>query len=170
MTADFVIRDAQTADVPALARLHVQAFDQTHGRGPIAELRERQWRAKFAERAKLLFCMVLEDARGELIGFTSGEPNSDGSEFAGVLDKIYLLREYHRRGLGRLLLCAAAERFRTHQVNSMLLFGDAHSPANGFYEAMGGVRLYARNGEFHGSYGWIDLSALQERCRASRAG
>ena len=170
VTPDFVLRDAQAADVPALARLHVQAFDQTHGRGPDARLREQQWRAKFASPANLLFCLVLEDARGELIGFASGEPNSDGSEFAGVLDKIYLLREYHRRGLGRRLLCAAAERFRSHQVNSMLLFGDAHSPTNGFYEAMGGVRLYTRTGEFHGGYGWTDLGALLERCRTSRAG
>ena len=167
MKADTTIRDATLADAAALAQLHVRAFGQTHGRGPDAALRERQWRAKLSDPGKLLFCVLLQNGRGELIGFASGEPNSDGSAYAGVLDKIYLLREYHRRGLGRLLLCTAAERFRSHEINSMLLFGDAQSPTNPFYEAMGGVRLYTSSGEFHGGYGWPDLGSVVERCRAT---
>jgi hypothetical protein len=46
----------------------------------------------------------------------------------------------------------------------MLLFGDARSPSNGFYEAMRGERLYASNGEFHGAYGWPDLPVLATMC------
>jgi hypothetical protein len=38
--------------------------------------------------------------------------------------------------------------------------GDARSPTNGFYEAMGAHRLYAAAGEFHGGYGWRDLHEL----------
>jgi hypothetical protein len=44
------------------------------------------------------------------------------------------------------------------------LFGDAMSRSNGFYEAMGGRRLYAANAEFHSGYGWPDLTALSAIC------
>ena len=44
----------------------------------------------------------------------------------------------------------------------MLLFGDASSPSNGFYEHMGGEKLCAKNGDFHGGYGWHDLRKLIE--------
>ena len=47
----FILREAVAEDVPALAALHVQAFNETHtrggGSGPTYELRERQWRDAF---------------------------------------------------------------------------------------------------------------------------
>ena len=46
----------------------------------------------------------------------------------------------------------------------MLLFGDASSPSNGFYEAFGAERLYSESGEFHGGYGWRDLARLSAHC------
>ncbi|HUP88091.1 MAG TPA: GNAT family N-acetyltransferase [Longimicrobiales bacterium] len=153
----FSLRDASPEDIPALSQLHVQAFQETHGDGPTIALREQQWRTKF-DSGQLLFCIVIENEARKLIGFASGELHKDEQrEFDGELNKIYLLREYHRRGLGRQLLCAAANRFKEQGINSMLLFGDAKSPTNGFYEAMGGQRLYGSNGKFHGSYGWADL-------------
>ena len=42
----------------------------------------------------------------------------------------------------------------------MLLFGDAKSPSNGFYEHLGAERLLGDRGEFHGGYGWHDLDRL----------
>lgn len=161
---DIVLRDAHPADIPALAELHVRTFRETHGGGPTAALREQQWRAKFAT-GQLVFCVVLENSFGELVGFASGElHNDEPREYDGELNKIYLLREWQRRGLGRRLLCAAAQRFVEKGVTSMLLFGDANGPSNGFYEAMRGQRLYAANGEFHGAYGWPDLALLNPVC------
>jgi hypothetical protein len=49
-------------------------------------------------------------------------------------------------------------------VRSMLLFGDAANPSNGFYEAFGAERLYGPTGEFHGGYGWRDLGTLAAQC------
>ncbi len=164
---EIILRDAVPADIRDLAELHVRAFDQAHGPGPDVALRERQWRDKFNSPDALLFCIVLEEPGGSLIGFASGKPHrsDEPSAFRGVLDKIYLLREYHRQGLGRLLLCTAAHRFLAQGVDSMLLFGDARSPTNGFYDAMGGERLYDPRGAFHGAYGWRDLRELSGVCR-----
>jgi GNAT superfamily N-acetyltransferase len=86
-------------------------------------------------------------------------------EYEGALNKIYLLQRVQRQGLGRRLLCAVAARFVEKGVTSMLLFGEATNPSNGFYVAFGAERLYSDKGEFHGGYGWRDLQKLVERCR-----
>lgn len=161
----FHLRDAREADISALAALHVETFTETHrgGRpgGPSRELREQQWREAFDRRDGSWFCFVIEDVRGELVGFAKGTPH-DGSVpgFAGELNKIYVLRRLQRQGLGRLILCAVAQRFIERGITSMLLFGDAASPVNGFYEAFGAERLHSERGEFHGGYGWRDLHGL----------
>jgi GNAT superfamily N-acetyltransferase len=72
-----------------------------------------------------------------------------------------------RQGVGRLLLCTVAQRFEERGVLSMLLFGDAASPSNGFYERFGAERLVDPRGEFHGGYGWRDLRTLLAYCADS---
>ena len=168
----FHIRDAREDEVPALARLHVQTFNETHrsGRsgGPSYELRERQWRDAFAVKDGSWFCLVVENEIGELVGFAKGTLHDGGVPgFVGELNKIYVLRRFHRQGLGRLLLCNVARRLLDRDITSMLLFGEATNPSNGFYEAFGAERLQSPGGEFHGGYGWRDLRLLARRCDGS---
>jgi ribosomal protein S18 acetylase RimI-like enzyme len=168
----FHLRDARDSDVPALARLHVQTFNETHrgGRsgGPSYELRERQWREAFSDTESSWFCFVVEEEIGRLVGFAKGTFHDGGVPgFEGELNKIYVLRQFHRQGVGRLLLCSVARRFIERGVTSMLLFGEAANPSNGFYEAFGGERLYSQTGEFHGAYGWRDLHRLVARCNGT---
>lgn len=165
-TLSFLIRDARSEDVPALARLHVETFRQTHGgRGPTYEVRGSQWSEAFAKDDGSWFCLVIEHPNGDLIGFAKGMAYIGGlPEFDGELNKIYLLREYQRRGLGRRLIGHVARRFLSQGIHSMLLFGDARNPSNGFYEALGGQRLYTDADEFHGGYGWRDLGSLLATC------
>ena len=165
----FQIREPHEADIPAIARLHVQTFNETHcgGRpeGPSYELRERQWREAFEVKDGSWFCYVIEDNQGQLVGFAKGTPHDGGVPgYAGELNKIYLLQRVQHRGLGRVLLCTVARKFMERGITSMLLFGDAKSPSNGFYETFGAERLYSSSGEFHGGYGWPDLSKLITRC------
>jgi ribosomal protein S18 acetylase RimI-like enzyme len=165
----FHIRDVRKDDVSVLARLHVQTFNETHrgGRadGPSFEMREHQWQEAFAVNDGSWFCFVVEDDAQQLVGFAKGTPH-DGAVpgFAGELNKIYVLRRFHRQGIGRLLLCQVAARFIERGVHSMLLFGEATNPSNGFYEAFGAERLYSCSGEFHGGYGWRDLRKLVAQC------
>ncbi len=121
----FRLREARDADVPALAALHVNTFNETHrgghSGGPSYELREQQWREVFERQDGSWFCYVIEDDRGELVGFAKGTPHDGGvAGYAGELNKIYLLHRVQRRGLGRLLLCAVARRFVEQGVTSML--------------------------------------------------
>jgi GNAT superfamily N-acetyltransferase len=134
-------------------------------------LRERQWREAFSRPDCSWFCFVVEDDAGQMIGFAKGTRH-DGSVpgFAGELNKIYVLRRFHRRGVGRLLLCGVARRFVRDGVTSMLLFGEAASAANGFYEAFGAERLYNDRGGFDGGYGWRDLNSLVAACESRISG
>jgi ribosomal protein S18 acetylase RimI-like enzyme len=165
------IREAVPEDVPALAALHVTTFEETHGslEAPTYELRESQWRKAFGDGADA-FCYVAQAPDGELVGFARGTPH-DGSVdgFDGELDKIYVLRAWHRRGIGRALLERVACRFLDRGVGSMLLFGDAGNPSNAFYERLGAERLFSKEGEFHGGYGWRDLRRLANRSTESLA-
>ena len=159
------LREAGPGDALALAELHVRTFDETHGRapggGPTLALRLAQWQ-EFLATGRPRFCFLAEDDDGQPVGFANGEPY-DAPEppgFGGRLSKIYVLRERHRRGIGRCLVQKVAERFLEQGITSMLLFGDAGSHANGFFEALGGQRLLTATGAFHGGYGWRDLRRL----------
>jgi L-amino acid N-acyltransferase YncA len=165
----FTLREMTEADVPGVAALHVTTFNETHtmnNDGPSYDLREHQWRSAFKEPDVSWFGVVIENERGELVGFAKGRPHDGGVPgFQGELNKIYLLRRYQRMGLGRRLLCDVARRFLERGVSSMLLFGEAENPSNRFYEAMCGQRILGRAGEFHGAYGWRDLDELVRWCQ-----
>lgn len=168
-----VIRDATAADVPALARLHVTTWNATHGsNGPSYAIRQQQWRELFDRQDGGWFCLLIERANGELVGFAKGQPYRGTGAltgYTGELNKIYLRREYQRLGLGRRLVNHVVRRFLDRGITSMVLFGEPQNPACGFWESLGGARLYAESGEFHGGYGWRDLHAAWRRSTARRS-
>lgn len=155
------IREATPDDIPPLARLHVVTWNATYApflmRGPGYEIREQQWREAFARSEVGWFCFVVLRADGELVGFAQGN-RSDNPEFAGELNKIYVLREYQRLGLGKRLLGHVARRFLSEGVNSMWLYGDARNPSSRVWVALGAAKTDADPG--NGNYGWRDLREL----------
>lgn len=126
-------------------------------KGPSYNVRERQWREAFAKNEAAWFCFVVERPDGELVAFAQGN-RSDHSEFGGQLDKIYVLRDYQRMGIGRRLLGHVARRFRQLGVNSMWLFGDARNPSSRVWTALGATKTDSDPGT--GNYGWRNLADL----------
>jgi L-amino acid N-acyltransferase YncA len=159
-----VIRQATVDDIPALTRLHVTTWNATYAplfmKGPSNKIRETQWRQKFAKHDPTWFCFVVENREGELIAFAQGN-RSDHPEYAGELNKIYLLREYQGVGLGRRLIGVVAQRFLSEGVDSMWLFGDARNPSSKVWMALGAVKTDDDPGS--GNYGWRDLRTLANR-------
>ncbi|HSA56112.1 MAG TPA: GNAT family N-acetyltransferase [Gemmatimonadaceae bacterium] len=162
-----ILREATAADIPALAQLHVTTWNATYApmlmNGPPAHVREQQWRDAFAKQDGTWFCFVVENLRGELVGFAKGV-RSDHPEYGGELSKIYLLREYQGMGLGKRLLGHVARRFLSQGITSMWLFGDARNPSAAVWRALGAIKTDADPG--NGNYGWRDLRALAARCPA----
>jgi GNAT superfamily N-acetyltransferase len=158
---DLHIREATAADVPALARLHVITWNATYApfglKGPSAEVREQQWRAKFARNDPDWFCLLVQRADGALVGFAQAN-RSDDPGYQGELAKIHLLRDYQRLGLGRRLVGRVARRFLSRGITSMWLFGDARNPSSRAWIAMGATRC--DDDPASGNYGWNDITAL----------
>jgi ribosomal protein S18 acetylase RimI-like enzyme len=162
---DLVLREASMLDLRALAELHVRTFDETHVRpgdsGPTYATREWQWRDKLAETDATHFVLVLETASKQLVGFIWCHPTKGNATWAARLNKIYLLRQYQRRGLGSHMVAAAVSRLVAQGLTSMALFTEAdNEPACKFYERLGGQRQLNERGEFEGMFGWPDLRQL----------
>lgn len=160
---DLHIREATAADVPALARLHVTTWNATYApfglTGPSVDVRERQWRAKFASADPDWFCLLVQRADGALVGFAQAN-RSDNPDFDGELAKIHLLRDYQRLGLGRRLVGLVATRFLDRGITSMWLYGDARNPSRGAWIAMGARKCDDDPG--NGNYCWADITSLTE--------
>lgn len=165
--AELVLREATPDDLPRLAQLHVDTYNETHvepfGSGPTYAVREWQWRQKLHETDVTTFALVLETPDGQLVGFAYVHPTS-GGEFAARLNKIYLLRRYQRQGLGRAMMKVAVARLVANGLASMVLFTETdNEPACSFYESLGAERQVGEGGKWEGMYGWRDLRALEAR-------
>lgn len=161
-----IFRETMYSDLPALAALHVKTWNDTYPgviQKPTYELRESQWRQTFALDDDSWFCFVIENIKGQLIGFAKGKKydHTDLPEFTGELNKIYLLREYQRMGLGRRLVGCVARRFLSLGITSMVLFAEADNPSCKFYEALEGEKI---GDPPSGNYGWHDLQHLAVNC------
>ena len=162
-----VLREATIVDLRPLAELHVRTFNETHvgpfGSGPTYATREWQWREKLSETDAVHFVLVLETAAKQLVGFIWCHPTKDNPQWAARLNKIYLLREYQRRGLGKRMVAAAVDRLVENGLTSMALFTETdNEPACNFYEQLGGERQLDEQGQFGGMYGWADLRKLKD--------
>lgn len=163
---ELTLREATIDDLRALAELHVHTFNETHvgpfGSGPTYATREWQWREKLLETDATTFVLVLETAQRQLVGFIWCHPTKDNPGWAARLNKIYLRREYQRRGLGTRMVAAAVDRLIANDLTSMALFTEVENEvACSFYDKLGGQRQLDERGKFGGMYGWPDLNSLK---------
>src|SRR5436309_3161048 len=125
------IREATHADVPAIAKMHVDSWRATYkGILPdefIAELtyevRERQWQHALSEESldSGVFCYVAEDEPEQIVGFVSGGPERTGDPtYKGEVRSIYLLQPYQGQGIGSRLMSACVDRLIQLGFRSML--------------------------------------------------
>jgi len=160
----FTFRDATVEDIPELGKLHAITWAQTYNtQNPNIQLRQYQWNKAFTEENDgSWFCIVVVNKKNELVGFTKGKiyKNENSSELHGDLNKIYLLTDYQRLGLGKKLFRLVVERFLSKGINDMVLFGVPQNPSCAFHETMSGERLYSEKGTFDGGYRWNDLKKI----------
>ena len=162
----FTFRDATENDIQELGKLHAITWAQTYNtRSPNIELRQQQWKKAFTvENDGSWFCIVVVSKSNELVGFAKGKINKNEKtgQLQGDLNKIYLLSDYQRMGLGTKLFRLVVKRFLNMGVNSMTLFGVPQNPSCYFHEAVGGERLYSEKGTFDGGYRWTDLKKIND--------
>ena len=170
------VREARCADAAGVARVHVESWRTTY-RGIVpddflaglsVEQRERHWARVLCGAGGGEFVYVAEED-GQIVGFASGGPERSGDPIhKGELYAIYVLNTHQRRGLGRSLTRAVAERLARGGMRSMLVWVLAANPWRRFYEALGGRQVYVKPVEIGGitldevAYGWTDVTRLVE--------
>ena len=167
------IRRAAVADIPAIARVHVDVWRSAYrGIVPDAYLdglayegRERMWRSVLGEYADRHVAYVADHGAEGVIGFALGGDTEEPG-FDAELMAIYVLDRFQQRGIGRRLVAAVAADLAARGERSLVLWVLADNPSRRFYEAIGG-RLVRSKMEEIGSarleevaYAWEALSTL----------
>ena len=171
------IRPATTADCRAIAEVHVASWQQTYdGLLPKAVIerqsvddRETLWR-RTLERDPRLSDVFVAEQDGAVVGFVaSGPRRGDALKEDGEIYALYLLRAHQRRGVGRALCKAAAQRLRERGLRSAAAWVlRENEPARRFYERIGGRAAGERSMTDDGAtlvevaYGWNDLGPLAD--------
>ncbi len=172
MTMAF-IRPAAPDDAEGIARVHMDAWLTTY-RGLMPDdvldslsldAQKQRWDASLRQPRRTSTVVAVEGS--ELVGFASFGPElGNDRRYQGELYAIYILEQHQRKGIGRLLMRAAAQGLLQWHFPNMMLWVLSSNPAKDFYEKLGGKHLRDRSVEFHGAlldesaFGWTDLSCL----------
>jgi ribosomal protein S18 acetylase RimI-like enzyme len=178
------VRAAVVEDAPAMGRVMVASFLSAHrGQMPDAAWQKRvdEWTPDVSARgwARAIteqgggnaagdVVLVAEDDDGVLCALVSGTAaEDDASGPIAEIGALYVLPDRRGRGIGALLLRAAASKLAALGFSGLEIgVLSANLAARGFYEAMGGREIGRRTFEEEGHllpgtiYGWPDITAL----------
>lgn len=174
-----MIRPATTQDATALARVHVQAWQESYaGLLPDAVIAEHSIASRTLSWQRILAYAALPGSSfvcvaemdGLIVGFAScGAQRDDrlrAEGYTGEITALYLLRSAQRRGFGRWMLAVLAQHLmaRDHAAASLWVL-EGNAPARAFYERLGGA-VISRRVEGRAdlavadvAYGWRDVKA-----------
>lgn len=183
MSDAIILRQAVTADGPALRKLHAETWVETYpGLLPtryLLRLTEERSRVDSprANRHPASTLLVADDPRSGLIGYAEFGPQRVPSlPYSGEIYTLYVLQSYQRRGIGTALLGLAARKLRAGGVTSLLIWVlGANAAARAFYWRLGGKIVAERPMTFAGAplietaYGWADVASLAPRPRVAAA-
>lgn len=192
------IRQAHPTDAAGIAQVQVEAWRATYpGLVPAHVLVSMSLRRHRAQWANALDCprvrhaalvatldnpLRMRRAVGEtagggerVVGFGSCGPAREASlQHAGEIYTLYVLPEYHERGIGRRLLHGLFDCLLARGMDSALVWVLADNPSRFFYECMGGRRVAQRDENIWGTmlreaaYGWSDFRIVGVRHDAQR--
>jgi L-amino acid N-acyltransferase YncA len=158
------IRSAAAADIPAITHIYAHAVE--HGTASFET--ERPSEAELARRQQALLCKgfpyLVAEVAGTVAGYAYAGPYRDRRAYDWcVEDSIYLAPEFHRKGIGRLLLTRLIVEAEHLDFRQMLgVIGDSANTASIAVHAAVGFRLigtFQSIGFKHGR--WLDTVLMQ---------
>jgi ribosomal protein S18 acetylase RimI-like enzyme len=168
------IRPATQADIPAIARIHVDSWRATYrGIVPDAVLdelsyaeHEDRWQLRIQPDAQAI-TLVAEDDDGAIAGFVIGGKERTGDPlYDAELYAIYLDPSHLRHGTGTQLTRALARALQARGFHSLLVWVLVANPALHFYAALGAQLVREATITIGGAelpeyaYGWPTLAPL----------
>jgi L-amino acid N-acyltransferase YncA len=161
---DVSIRTATSADIPAITRVYAHAV--TYGTASF-EL-EPPDQAEMARRQQALlarnFPYIVAELADAVVGYAYAGPYRDRRAYDWcVEDSLYIAPEFHRRGIGRLLLTRLVVESEALGFRQMVgVIGDSANTASVAVHAAVGFRLignFQSIGFKHGR--WLDTVLMQ---------
>jgi ribosomal protein S18 acetylase RimI-like enzyme len=144
MTIDFVVRRAEAADAPSMARVHVDTWRETY-RGLMSDAvlddpgllswRERFWTAALTDPRYSQYAAAVASHEGTLIGIAMSGPTIDDADESQQLYVLYAYAAHHGSGVGTALLDAVIDR----TAPAVLWVADPNPRAQAFYRKHGFV-------------------------------
>ncbi len=149
-----MIRAAKAADIPDLARVHVDAWRQTYaGQVPEALLapdrlawRAAMWTAILAGGEGPYLALVATDDAGALAALGLFMPATEApAGWDHEIRSLYLLRHVQRRGIGAAMLAQGRAWVRARGGRNLMAWAlAANAGAQEFYRATGAVEIARR--------------------------
>lgn len=169
-----LIRPAQIADAPEMARLHVDTWRTTYtGIVPTAHLANLSYERCQAGWIEHLanpqdeHAFVAEARPGQIIALASCGPQREPLPgFDGELYVLYVLQAFQGQGCGRRLLVHAARDLASRGFRSLVIWVLKDNPACQFYARLGGQLSAEKTVQIGGqplldvAYTWPDLHSL----------
>jgi len=166
------IRKARPADADAIARIYIEAWQDTYpallpSRLLLTMTQEGQtqrWRNAITIAARETV-YVAEDATGTVVAMTSfGRSRDAGFGYDSEIYTLYVDPMATGMGYGRAIMNGAFAALSGLKHESCLIWAHAKNPARFFYEAMGGKLVAERTTNMMGipvpelAYGWRKLT------------
>lgn len=167
------IRKANRKDAMEIARVHTVSWKETYkgminqdflGKLSVAK-RLVLWNEILSNADAIVYVAVNRD--DEIIGFASfGAKRPETNTIDGELYAIYLLEEYKRKGIGRLLWEAGLKDLIASGFSTMSVWVLAANPSRAFYQLFAPVKVMTETvslgDDFYEEvlYCWHDLHQL----------
>lgn len=171
-----LIRNAAENDAPALARILVEATQDTfQGLVPdkcltswTCEQSEKNWRKTLRQGglAPGTFLLVAMNPAKEVVGYALAGRDPQFGGFERELNVLMVDPVWQRRGIGRKLVSYVALELKKQDVKSLLIGIQEDNPNKKFYEHLGGQVVGTRPLEWEGYatkeilYGWQNIEVL----------
>src|SRR5580704_3824186 len=158
------LRTATAADIAAITRIYADAV----ARGTASFELEPPDVAEMARRQQALltrnFPYIAAERDGAVVGYAYAGPYRDRRAYDWcVEDSLYIAPEFHRQGIGRLLLTRLVAESETRGFRQMIaVIGDSANTASVAVHAAVGFRLvgnFQSIGFKHGR--WLDTMLMQ---------
>jgi GNAT superfamily N-acetyltransferase len=166
------IRKAVTTDAKNVSKVQVDCWKTTYKNivpddylsQMTYESREQKWKEIIIKSS----VFVAENDEDKIVGFSNGGNERTGKypTYMGELYAIYILKEYQRNGIGKLLLEPIIVELLQQDIFSMIVLVLEANSSRMFYETLGAKKIDTVKIEFLGKqlneivYGWDDIRKI----------
>ena len=180
------LRRAELADAEAIAKVHVQAWNETYrgimpdtllDRLNVAE-RAKSWAERIPTLRDHRQTLIVATDAGTIMGFAGcGPRRAENLASDGEIYMINIIRSGHRRHTGTRLMIAMADALQADQFQSAGLWVlEKNASARAFYERLGGKQDVTSDEDHDGvmltdiAILWPRVATLHERATETLSG